>query len=158
MPTAGAPAVKTITTNRRARHDYEILDRFEAGLVLEGSEVKSLRAGQAQLKDSYAAVRDGEVWLVGAYIAPYSFSRQGGHEPERTRKLLMSRREIDRISSRLAEQGLSLVPLSLYFKAGRAKVELGLGRGRRTIDKRAAVKEREQKREMDRAARRRTEG
>ena len=153
MPAAPKP-IKTITTNRRARHDFEILDRFEAGLVLEGSEVKSLRAGQAQLKDSYAAVRDGEVWLVGAYIAPYSFSRQGGHDPERTRKLLMSRREIDRLASRLAEQGLALVPLSMYFKDGRAKVELGLGRGRRTIDKRDAVKEREQKREMEKATRR----
>jgi SsrA-binding protein len=158
MSAADAAAIKTITTNRRAKHDFEILDRFEAGLVLEGSEVKSLRAGQAQLKDAYAAVRDGEVWLVGAYIAPYSFSPHGGHDPERTRKLLMSRREIDRLASRLAEQGLALVPLSMYFKAGRAKVELGLGRGRRTIDKRSALKEKEQKREMDRAARRRVKG
>jgi SsrA-binding protein len=146
--------MKVVTTNRRARHDYLIFDQFEAGLVLEGSEVKSLREGQAHLKDSYAHVHDGEVWLVGAYIAPYTFSRGGGHDPERTRKLLLNRREIDRIASQLAEKGLTLVPLRIYFKEGKAKVELGLGRGKRTIDKRDTIKARDQQREMDRALRR----
>ncbi len=146
---------KVVTTNRRARHDYDILERFEAGIVLQGSEVKSLREGKANLKDSFAHVKDGEVWLVGAYIAPYSYARGGGHDPERTRKLLLHRRQIDRIAGKLAEQGLTLVPLSIYFKDGKAKVELGLGRGRRTVDKRHAIREREQKREMERALRRR---
>src|SRR5690606_40320508 len=98
-------------------------------IVLTGSEVKRLRAGEANLKDSFAHVRDGEVWLVGAYIAPYSFSREGGHDPERTRKLLLHRREIDRIAGTLAEKGLALVPMRLYFKDGKAKVQIGLARG-----------------------------
>ena len=148
-------SVKVIATNRRARHDYEVIDTYEAGMVLEGSEVKSLRDGRAALKDSFAHVKDGEVWLVGAYIAPYSFSRGGGHDPERTRKLLLHRREIDRIEGKLAEKGLTLVPLRLYFKDGKAKVELGLARGRRTIDKRQVIKQREQQREMERAIRHR---
>lgn len=149
------PNTKTVATNRRARHDYEILDTYEAGMVLEGSEVKSLRDGRANIKDSFAHVKDGEVWVVGLYIAPYSFSRGGGHDPERTRKLLLNRREIDRIAGQLAEKGLTLIPLRLYFRDGRAKVELGLARGRRTVDKRHAIREREQKREMERAVRRR---
>lgn len=144
-----------IATNRRATYDYEILERFEAGLVLEGSEVKSLRDGKANFKDSFAHVRGGEVFLIGMYIAPYSFSRLGGHEPERTRKLLLRRHQIDQITSKLAEKGLTLVPLRLYFKEGRAKIELGLGRGRRTIDKRQAIKEREQRRDMARVLRHR---
>ncbi len=147
--------MKMITQNRRAWRDYEILDTFEAGLVLEGSEVKSLRDGKANLKDSFAQVRDGEIWLVGSYVAPYSFSRGGGHDPERSRKLLLHRREIDRIAGQLAEKGLTLVPLKMYFKDGKAKVELGLGRGKRAYDKRQTIKEREEKREMDRAIRRR---
>jgi SsrA-binding protein len=147
--------MKVVASNRRARHDYEILDTFEAGLALEGSEVKSLREGKVVLKDSFAHVRDGEVWLVGTYIAPYEFSRGGGHEPERTRKLLLHKREIARINSKLGEQGLTLVPLRIYLKDGRAKVELGLGRGKRTIDKRESIKERDQQREIERALRRR---
>jgi SsrA-binding protein len=146
--------IKVVATNRRARHDYEIIDDFEAGIVLTGSEVKSLRAGKANLKDSFAHVRDGEVWLVGAYIAPYSFSREGGHDPERTRKLLLHRREIDRIAGTLAEKGLTLVPMRLYFKDGKAKVQIGLARGKRTVDKRADIKKREHEREMERARRR----
>jgi SsrA-binding protein len=149
------PNTKTVATNRRARHDYEILDTVEAGLVLEGSEVKSLRDGRANIKDSFAHVKDGEVWIIGLYIAPYSFSRGGGHDPERTRKLLLNRREIDRIAGQLAEKGLTLIPLRLYFRDGKAKLELGLARGRRTVDKRHAIREREQKREMERAVRRR---
>jgi SsrA-binding protein len=146
-------AEKNITTNRRARHQYEIIDTFEAGIVLQGSEVKSLRDGKANLKDSFGHIRDGEAFLVGCYIAPYSFSRSGGHDPERTRKLLLHRREIDRITGMVAERGLTLVPLRMYFKDGMAKVELGLAKGRRTVDKRRAIKEREQKREMERAVR-----
>lgn len=149
-----AESRKVIATNRRARHDYEIIDTFEAGLVLEGSEVKSLRDGKAALKDSFAHIRDGEAWLVGAYIGPYSFARGGGHDPERTRKLLLHRREIDRIAGKLAEKGLTLVPMQLYFKDGKAKVELGLGKGKRTVDKRRTIREREQKREMEKAIRR----
>jgi len=147
--------IQVVATNRRARHDYEIIDDFEAGIVLTGSEVKSLRAGKADLKDSFAHVRDGEVWLVNAYIAPYSFAREGGHDPERSRKLLLHRREIDRIAGSLAEKGLTLVPMRLYFKDGKAKVQVGLGRGKRTIDKRADLKRREHEREMERARRRR---
>lgn len=146
---------KTVASNRRARHDYEILDTFEAGLSLLGSEVKSIRAGQVSLADSYATVSGGEVWLEGAHIAPYKFARDGGHDPVRRRKLLMHRGEIDRLTGRLAARGLTLIPLRLYFKDGKVKVELGLAKGRRTIDKRRAIRDREQKREMDRAARRR---
>lgn len=143
--------IKVVASNRRARHDYQILDQVEAGLVLEGSEVKSLREGQAQLKDSFAHIRDGEAFLLGVYIAPYTFSRGGGHEPERTRKLLLKRREIDRLAARVAEQGLTLVPLDIHFRDGKVKVELGLARGKNTIDKRDSLKERDQKREMERA-------
>ena len=153
MPEKGD--IKVVASNRRARHDYEILDQVEAGLVLEGSEVKSLRDGKAQLKDSFAHIRDGEVFLVGVFIAPYTFSRGGGHEPERTRKLLLNRREIARLGARVAEQGLTLIPLDLHFRSGKVKVNLGLARGKNTIDKRDTLKERDQKREMERAVKRR---
>jgi SsrA-binding protein len=146
--------VKVIATNRRARFDYDIVDDFEAGLVLTGSEIKSLRAGKANLKDSFGHVRNGEVWLVGAYIAPYSFAREGGHDPERSRKLLLHRHEIDRITGALAEKGLTLVPMRLYLRDGKAKVQIGLGRGKRTVDKRADIRKREHEREMERARRR----
>lgn len=147
--------IKVVASNRRARHDYEILDQVEAGLVLEGSEVKSLREGKAQLKDSFAHIRDGEAFLIGAYIAPYDFARGGGHDPERTRKLLLNRREIDRLGARVAEQGLTLIPLDLHFRSGRVKVNLGLARGKNTIDKRDTLKERDQKREIERAMKKR---
>ena len=153
MPQKGD--IKVVASNRRARHDYEILDQVEAGLVLEGSEVKSLREGKAQLKDSFAHIRDGEAFLIGAYIAPYNFARGGGHEPERTRKLLLNRREIDRLGARVAEQGLTLIPLDLHFRSGRVKVNLGLARGKNTIDKRDTLKERDQKREIERAMKKR---
>jgi SsrA-binding protein len=142
---------KVIATNRKARYNYEILDTFEAGMVLRGSEVKSLRDAQIQLKDSYASIRGGEVWLENAHIAPYSFAEGGGHEPERPRKLLLHRREIDRLFGRIKEEGLTLVPLQVYFVNGKAKVELGLGKGKRTRDKRRDIVARQQKREMDRA-------
>ena len=151
-----AGGVKVVASNRKARHDYEIVDTFEAGLVLHGSEVKSLRDGKATIKDSFAHVKDGEVFLVGLYIGPHGFSRDGGHAPERTRKLLLHRREIDRIAGKLAERGLTLIPLQIYFKNGKAKMELGLGRGKRSVDKRHSLKEKEQKREMERAVRRRS--
>src|SRR5437773_2774402 len=143
---------RTIATNRRARHEYAILETVEAGLVLRGTEVKSLRAGQVTFKDSYATVRNEEAWLVGCHISPYSHGSDANH-PERDRKLLLHRREITRLLGKTAERGLTLVPLRLYFKDGRAKVELGLARGRKLHDKRAAIREREVRREMDKAAR-----
>ena len=146
---------KVVATNRRARHNYDIVDVFEAGIVLRGSEVKSLRAGQAQLKDAYATIRNGELWLENAHIAPYSFASGGGHDPERPRKLLLHRREIDRLIGKVNEQGLTLIPLQVYFTSGKAKIELALAKGRRTYDKRRKLAEREQKREMDRATRHR---
>ena len=146
--------IKVIATNRRARHDYDIVDEWEVGLVLTGSEIKSLRAGKANLKDSFAHLRDGELFLVNAYIGPYSFAREGGHEPERTRKLLMHRHQLDRIAGSLAEKGLTLVPMRLYLKDGKAKLQLGLGKGKRTIDKRADLRKKEHDREMERARRR----
>lgn len=151
-PDAG---VRVVATNRRARRNYTISDIYEAGLVLVGSEVKSLREGKMELKDSYAHVSRGEVFLVGAHISPYGFAREGGHDPERDRKLLLHRREIDRIAGALSEKGLTLVPLRVYFKNGKAKVELGLGKGRSTVDKRHVLREREHEREMEKAARRR---
>ncbi len=149
-------ATKTIATNRRAARDYEVVETYEAGLALRGSEVKSLRAGKADLKDSYALVQRRELWLVGAYVAPYSFAREGGHDPERTRKLLLHRHEIDRIAGKVAERGLTLVPLRLYFKDGKAKVELGLAKGRARYDKREKLRRRQADREMERAMRHRS--
>jgi SsrA-binding protein len=147
------PRDRTIATNRRARHEYSVLETFETGLVLRGTEVKSLRAGLVNFKDSYATVRNGEVWLLGCHINPYSHGTDSNHDPERDRKLLLHAKEISRLSGKVAERGLTLVPLKLYFKAGRAKLELGLGRGKKLHDKRSALREREVKREMDRAAR-----
>lgn len=146
--------VKVVATNRRARRNYSIVDTYEAGMALTGSEVKSLRAGKMELKDSYATVQKGELFLVGAHISPYDFAREGGHDPERERKLLLHRREIDRIAGALAEKGLTLVPLQVYFKNGKAKVELGLARGKTTVDKRHTLRDREHAREMERATRR----
>lgn len=146
---------KVVATNRRARHNYDILDTFEAGMVLTGSEVKSLRAGQVQLKDAYGVLQGGELWLENAHIAPYSFALEGGHAPERKRKLLLHRREIDRLTGKINEQGLTLVPLQIYFVNGRAKIEIALAKGRHTYDKRKKLIERQQKREMDRAMRHR---
>lgn len=148
------PGVKVVTTNRNARRNYEVLDTFEAGLVLLGSEVKSVRAGQMELKDSYGDIRRGEAYLVNAHIAPYDYAHEGGHEPERMRKLLLHRRQIDRLSGALAEKGLTLVPLRVYFKDGKAKVELALAKGKRTVDKRRSLRDREHQREMERATRR----
>jgi SsrA-binding protein len=144
-----------IATNRRARHAYEVLDTFEAGIQLRGPEVKSLRAGQANLTDGFAFVRGGEMFLRGVHISPYAQASRDNVDPDRERKLLLHRQEIEKLASKVAERGLTLVPLSLYWKEGRAKVELGLVRGRKTIDRREVVKKREHEREMDRARRRR---
>jgi SsrA-binding protein len=147
--------VKVVTTNRNARRNYTVIDTYEAGLSLLGSEVKSMREGRMELKDSYGDIRRGEAYLVGAHIAPYGFARDGGHEPERDRKLLLHRNEIDRIAGAVAEKGLTLVPLQVYFKDGKAKVELALARGKTTVDKRQTLRDREHQREMDRATRHR---
>src|SRR5437016_638430 len=144
---------RTIATNRRARHEYEILETVEAGLVLRGTEVKSLRDGLVNFKDSYASVRNGEGWLLGCHINPYSHGTDANHDPEPDRKLLLHKKEIARLSGKISEKGLTMVPLRLYFKGGRAKVELGLARGKKLHDKRATLREREVRREMDKAAR-----
>ncbi len=146
-------ARKLVTRNRRATFDYEILDRVEAGISLSGPEVKSLRAGKANLSDAYATIRRGEVYLVNAHISPYEQAGRQNSDPRRERKLLLHRSEIERWRGRVAERGLTLVPLSIYFRNGRAKVELGLARGKQRGDKRQAIREREVKREMDRAIR-----
>ena len=148
---AGPPA---IATNRRARFDYVFESEYEAGIVLTGSEVKSLRAGQAQLKEAYGLVRGGEVWLVGMHIAPYQMARDGGHEPTRDRKLLLHAGEITRITRRVQERGLALVPIRMYWKNGRAKVLLGVGRGARRYDKRQKIRSRDMRREAEQAMRR----
>ncbi len=139
---------RTICTNRKARHDYEILETYEAGIELRGTEVKSLREAKAQLVDSYAAVEDGQLILRNAHIAIYDPGSYQNHEPTRARRLLMHRAEIRRIRSQLDEKGLTLVPLSLYFRDGNVKVELALARGRRSFDKRAKLEERRSKREL----------
>src|SRR6266436_3723319 len=144
---------RTIATNRRARHEYEILETVEAGLVLRGTEVKSLRDGLVNFKDSYASIRNDEGWLLGCHISPYSHGTDANHDPERDRKLLLHKKEIARLGGKISEKGLTLVPLRLYFKGGRAKVEIGLARGRKLHDKRAALREREVRREMDKTAR-----
>lgn len=144
---------KSIANNRRARHEYEILETVEAGLVLRGTEVKSLRDGQVNFKDSYATIRNNEGWLVGCHISPYSHGTDANHDPERDRKLLLHRRELGRLTGKIAERGLTLVPLRLYFKDGRVKIELGLARGKKLHDKRSTLREREVRREMDKAAR-----
>ena len=150
--------VKVIATNRKARHDYIIDDVLEAGLVITGSEIKSIRAGQVNLRDSYAAIRDGEAWLVNVYIAPYKQASYQNHEPRRERKLLLHSREIKRLTGKLQEKGLTLVPLRLYLKNGRAKIELGLARGKKTYDKRQSLRERDDRRQIARAMGRRGKG
>lgn len=144
-----------VATNRQASYRYQLLERFEAGLVLTGTEVKSLREGKAQLKDSYATIRDGEVWLIGAYIPPYGPAARDNHEPERPRKLLLHRREIERLVGRTAERGLTLVPTRIYFsgEGSRAKVEIALARGKDLYDKRESIRKREMARDVQRELR-----
>ena len=140
---------RSLASNRRARHDYHILERMEAGIALLGTEVKSVREGRVQLKDSYIEIREGEAWLIGAHISPYSHGNRQNHDPERPRKLLLNRREIDRIFGRTTIQGQTCVPLSVYLKGNRIKVEIALAKGKRLYDKRQAEKEKL----MDREAR-----
>jgi len=143
---------KIVAQNRRARHDYEILETVEAGIELKGSEVKSLREGKAQLRDAYARVEDGEMWLMAMHIPPWVFATGfGAHDPERRRRLLLHKKEITHLGERVAREGLALVPLSVYFRNGKAKVSLALGRGRKTYDKRHALAERDARREAERA-------
>ncbi len=142
-----------VASNRYASHRYELLDRVECGIALRGTEVKALRDGGAQLKDGYVAIRDGELWLHSVHIPPYAPAARENHEPERDRKLLAHRAEIERLHGRVAERGLTLVPTRIYFRDGRAKVEIALARGKDLYDKRHAIREREVKRDMERALR-----
>ena len=147
-------ADSTIAQNRRARHDYEFLAKFEAGIALTGSEIKSVREHRVQFQGAYARIKNGEVWLQDAHIAPYASAGYSGHDPTRDRKLLLHKKEIRKIDEMMAGKGLTLIPLSMYFKRGRAKVELGVGRGLHHYDKREKLKEHDQKMDMQRALRR----
>jgi SsrA-binding protein len=147
---AGEPT-KLIVDNRRARFDYELLERLEAGVALTGTEVKSLREGHVQLGQAYADLRDGEVWLIGASIDEYAQGSHGNHRPDRDRKLLLHRREIDALTGKVREKGLTLVPTRLYFKNGRVKLELALARGKDKGDKRRTIAERDARRDIERA-------
>jgi SsrA-binding protein len=144
----------TIALNRRARHDFQIISTYEAGIVLTGSEIKSVRDHKVQLQGSYARIRDGEVWLEEVHIAPYANAGYSGHNPTRSRKLLLHKKQINKINELLGEQGLTLVPLAMYFKGGKAKVELGVARGLKRYDKRARIQERDVTRDIARAVRR----
>jgi SsrA-binding protein len=145
------PHIKIVCQNKKARHDYHIIEVIEAGMVLVGTEVKSLREGRANLKDSYARIRNGELYLVQAHISPYSHAHYDNHDPERVRKLLVHKRELKRLTGKTQEKGLTLVPLKIYFKEGKAKVELALASGKKSYDKRETLKRKDQKREMERA-------
>ncbi len=152
MAKPSTPGELVVATNRQARRDYDILDTWECGVVLQGSEVKSLRESKVQLADAYARVIGSEAWLIGLHVSPYSHSAgHSGHDPDRDRKLLLHRGEIDAIRSRVEQERLTLVPLRLYFKQGRCKVEVGLGRGRKTYDKRQAIAKADADREAERA-------
>ncbi len=141
---------KTVVTNRKALHDYFIIERFETGIALRGTEVKSLRLGTANLQDGYAILRNGEVWLIGMHVSPFEKGNINNHDPKRDRKLLMHKREIRRLVGKVAEKGLTLVPLRIYFKNNKAKVELGLAVGKKTYDKREAIAKREIERQLRR--------
>lgn len=143
--------IKIIAQNRKARHDYHILDTFEVGIVLQGTEVKTLRGGQMSLQESFVDIEAREMYLVGAHIPPYEQGNRNNHDPNRKRKLLMQRHQIDRLGSQIAEKGLTIVPLKVYFTGGLVKLEIGLARGKNTIDKRQTIKEREAKVDMQRA-------
>lgn len=145
------PNIKVVCQNKKARYEYHILEVIEAGMVLLGTEVKSLRQGRAHLKDSYARVKDGELFLMQSHISPYSHAYHDNHDPDRVRKLLVHKREIKRLQGKTQEKGLTLVPLKIYFKNGKAKVELGLARGKRTYDKRETLKRKTEQRDLERA-------
>lgn len=142
--------IKIVAQNRKARHDYTIEDEIEAGMVLLGTEVKSLRAGRANLKDSYGKITRGELWVLQMHISPYPFAHYDNHDPLRPRKLLLHKSELKRLETKIREKGISVIPLKVYFKNGKAKLSLGLARGKKKYDKREAIKEREMQREMDR--------
>jgi SsrA-binding protein len=146
-------AAGDVATNRQASYRFDLLDKLECGVVLQGTEVKALRAGSAQLKDGYASVREGELWLHNVHIPPYGPAARENHEPERPRKLLAHRREIERLIGRTQERGLTIVPTRIYFSEGRAKVEIALARGKDRFDKRESLKAREQQRDVERALR-----
>jgi SsrA-binding protein len=150
---AEASEKRAVATNRRARFDYEVIERVEAGLVLVGPEVKSLRAGKASLGESYAMIRRGEAWLLNCHISPYDPASRENPDPRRERKLLLHRKELRKLEGKLQERGVTMVPLSLYFKDGRAKVELALVRGKRRFDKRATIRDRESQRDLARRMR-----
>ena len=154
----GDSGIKIVARNKKARFEYFIEEKFEAGLVLVGTEVKSLRAGKVSLKDSYGSVKNGEVFLVGAHITPYSHGTHVNHKPERERKLLLNKREIKKLYGKTSERGFTLVPLSIYFKKGKAKLEMGLGKGKAKYDKREAIKRKDEKRDLDRAMKERGRG
>lgn len=146
--------IKIVAKNRKARFEYTIEETLEAGMVLKGTEVKSLRQGRANLKDGYARIKGGELWLENVNISQYPFSHYGNHDPERSRKLLIHKHELRRLTGKTAERGYSLIPLSLYFKDGLAKVQLGLAKGKKMQDKRQAIRERQESREIERAMKR----
>ncbi|MCP4537469.1 MAG: SsrA-binding protein SmpB [Chloroflexi bacterium] len=150
--------VKVIARNRKAVRDFHLEDRYEAGLVLTGTEIKSIRAGRVNLSDGYVQPRDGELWLINIHIAPYDPAGKYSHEPRRSRKLLLHRREIDRLISRVYERGYTVVPVRLYLKSGRAKIEIALARGKRKYDKRQAIAKRDAQRDVERAMRDRERG
>jgi SsrA-binding protein len=143
-------AIRTVVSNRKARFEFEILDRVEAGIVLRGTEVKSVREGHVSLQESYASPRNGELWLEGCTIQPYSQGNINNHDPSRSRKLLLHRKELEKLIKRTAEKGLTLVPLSIYFKGSRLKVEIGVARGKKLYDKRETIKQRDSDRRMRR--------
>jgi len=153
-----APVFKDVAVNRRALHDYEILNRIEAGISLTGSEIKSARAGKVSLQEAYARPENGEVWLRGAHIAEYAPASYQGHDPRRSRRLLLHRRQITEIETEVNQKGLTLIPLRMYLKNGMAKVEIAIARGRRQFDKREAIAKKEAQREVERALRQRTRG
>jgi SsrA-binding protein len=146
----GKPHFKTVSDNRRARHEYEVLEVFEAGIVLSGTEVKSIRQGRANLADSFARVEEGELWLYNCHISPYDYGNRFNHDPVRKRKLLMHHKQILKIKSRMQEKGLTIVPLKLFFKGNWAKMDLALARGKQLYDKRADIAKRETKRQLER--------
>jgi SsrA-binding protein len=143
-------AERVVATNRKARHEYFLLETFEAGIALKGTEVKSLRDGRASLQESYATIKDGEAWIIGMHISPYERAAVDAHDPTRTRKLLLHKREIRRLVGKLTAKGLTLIPTRIYFKDGIAKVEIAIAKGKRSYDKREAIKEREARRELKR--------
>jgi SsrA-binding protein len=144
---------RVVTTNRRAFHDFHILESVEAGIVLTGTEIKSIRNGKATISEAYARVDNGELWLIGSNIAPYTHGNRANHEPDRPRKLLVHRRELDRLRASIEQKGLTLVPLRLHLKQGRAKIDIGIARGKKLYDKRTAEADRQSRRDVERALR-----